>query len=323
MPACALIPILLAMASPGSTVATGKITCDETLLLKDQDYRGVTLDASLATFIEGALIRNVRGLHIKGGTWGRTDVDTKLLHVIRADTVSDFSISNATVLGNGNLKGGGISIQSNSARVTVRDNRLHGHMLGIGIRASTDLLVVRNEITGSSSDGINIVGNTNGIVAANLCHQFAKVPPAHPDCIQLWSIKDQPLQSDIYVLNNAAIGEMQGILSSDPKTGSGRRLFFHGNYLAVTYSHTITCGACVESVATDNVLASYPGSKFGIGKLKGFEHPSNVTARNVMRDGVKSLPDRIWSEIVPPIAGQVGSRFDTRSFAPGRFKNGR
>lgn len=317
---CMLIAAALAIAGPGETVTIGAARCDAQLVLKDRDYRGVTLDATGAQFPEGAMIRNVQGLTIKGGTWGRTDTDTAALHVIRAYGVTDFSIHNATVLGNGNLKGGGIKIQSDSSRVTVRDNRLDGHMLAIGVSNSTDVLITRNHITRSTSDGINSVGNQNAIIAANLCREFNRIPPAHADCIQLWSQKDKPLQSDIYVLNNAAIGDMQGILSSDPKTGSGRRLFFHGNYMAVTRSHTITCGACVESVATDNVLASYPGSLWGIGKLKGFEHPSNQTARNVMRDGVKSLPPRIWSDLVPPIANRVGSRFDDRSFSAPRVQ---
>lgn len=313
---CALIATTLALAAPGSTVSTGPVTCEEPLVLLNRDYRGVTLNAAGATFTEGAAIRNVQGLRITGGTWGRTDADTEGLHVMRADAVTDFSIANATVLGNGNLLGGGIMIRSNSVRVTLRDNRLRGHALAIGVQNATHVLVTRNEITGSTSDGINIVGSRIAIVSANLCRDFARIPPSHPDCIQLWSLQGQPLQSDIYVINNAAIGDMQGILSSDPKTGSGRRLFFHGNYLAVTYPHTITCGACVESVATDNVLSSYPGSYHGIGRLKGFEHRSNFTARNVVVDGEKVLPTRIWSYIVPPIARQVGNRFDDRSFGP-------
>lgn len=168
-------------------------------------------------------------------------------------------------------------------------------MLGIGVRESSDLLVTRNQIFRSTSDGINIVGNQNVVVAGNECRDFRKIAPAHPDCIQMWSIAGQPLQSDIWVINNGGIGDMQGILSSDPKTGSGRRLFFHGNYMAVTYSHIITCAVCVSIVAMDNVLSSYPGAYYGNlgGKLEGFEDPSNTVARNVIADGTKTLPPRI------------------------------
>lgn len=64
----------------------------------------------------------MQDLTIKGDTWGRTDAETSALHAIRADAVSDFSIAEAVVLGNGDLKGGGIPIQSASRRVTLRDN---------------------------------------------------------------------------------------------------------------------------------------------------------------------------------------------------------
>lgn len=312
---CPLIAVALATASPGSVVATGPITCPDRLGLHKRDYGGVTLDATGATFLEGASITFIKGLTITGGTWGRTDRSTIITHTIRADNVEDFSIAKATVVGNGDETGNGVSIRS-FKRATVRDSYFAGHQQAIAMYYGEDLLVTRNTIEKAISDGINIVDNQRGIVSANNCAWYARTGRMHPDCIQLWSVKDKPLQADIWVINNKATGVMQGILSSDPKTGSGRRLHFHGNYMAVTFSHTITCGACVESVATDNVLASYPGTLFGIGKLKGFEHPSNVTARNVMRDGTKTLPPRIWWKGVPDIAGKVGSRFDDRSFAP-------
>ncbi|MEI6486250.1 MAG: right-handed parallel beta-helix repeat-containing protein [Sphingomonadales bacterium] len=318
MLACAQIAAALAAAAPGSTVATGPVTCDVSLNLRGRDYRGVTLDAAGATFLEGGTFRTLQGLSIKGGTWGRADADTAAHEVIRADTVTDFSIANAVVVGNGNISGNGISVQTGSQRVTLRDNRLQGHGLAIAVGRSSNVLVARNQIFRSTSDGIDLAGNQNMIVAGNECRDFRRIVPAHPDCIQMWSIAGEPLQSDIWVINNAGTGDMQGILSSDPKDGSGKRLYFHGNYMAVTFSHTLTCTACVSSVAMDNVLASYPGSYFGVGKLKGFEDPSNQVARNVVVDGTHGLPRRIYSSVVPAIASQVGSRFDDRSYAPMR-----
>jgi hypothetical protein len=56
----------LAIATPGSTVAaTG--TCEATLRLPARDYGGVTLDASEAAWLEGAVIDRPKGLHIRGG----------------------------------------------------------------------------------------------------------------------------------------------------------------------------------------------------------------------------------------------------------------
>lgn len=315
MISCPLIAAALATASPGSAVVTGPVTCRDPLVLTDRDYRGVTLDAAGATFLEGAFIDRVKGLTITGGTWGRDDRGTVAAHTIRADNVEDFSIAKVRVLGNGDLLGNGVSIRS-FKRATVRDSYFAGHQQAIAMYFGQDLLVTRNVIEAATSDGINLVDNQSGIVSANSCAWYVRTGNAHPDCIQLWSVKGRPLQADIWIINNKATGVMQGILSSDPKTGSGRRLHFHGNYMAVTFSHTITCGACIESVATDNVLASYPGTLFGIGKLKGFEDSSNIVARNVMRDGTGTLPPRIWWRGVPDVGGQVGSRFDDRSYKP-------
>ena len=312
---CPLIAVALATATPGSTVATGAVTCPQPLVLTDRDYGGVTLNAAGATFLEGAFINHIKGLTITGGTWGRTDRGTVAAHTIRADNVEDFSVAKVRVLGNGDQFGNGVSIRSYK-RATVRDSYFAGHQQAIALYFGEDLLVTRNVIEAATSDGINLVDNQRGIVSANSCAWYVRTGNAHPDCIQLWSVKNKPLQADIWIINNKAIGVMQGILSSDPKTGSARRLHFHGNYMAVTFSHTITCGACVESVATDNVLASYPGSLFGIGKLKGFEDRSNTVARNVMRDGTVTLPPRIWWRGVPDLDRQVGSRFDDRSSKP-------
>lgn len=312
---CPLIAVALATAAPGSVVATGAITCPERLYLSDRDYRGVTLNAAGATFLEGAGIKDIKGLTITGGTWGRADRDTEIKYTILAAQVEDFSVAKVTVVGNGDLNGNGVSIRY-FKRATVRDSYFSGHQQAIAMYFGEDSLVTRNVIEKATSDGINIVDNQRGIVSANTCAWYVRTGKAHPDCIQLWTGKGKPLQADIWVVNNKATGVMQGILSSDPKSGSGRRLHFHGNYMAVTFSHTITCGACVESVATDNVLASYPGTLFGIGSLKGFDHPSNITARNEKRDGTKTLPPRIWWTGTPDVDGQVGSRFDDRSFAP-------
>lgn len=312
---CNAIAAALATASPGAVVATGPITCPAIVRVVNRSYGGVTLDATGATFAEGMALANVSGLTIRGGTFGTAERDTAARYAVTITGAADVSVAGASFIAGPSGDRGGLQFR-NSIRVTARDNTFTGHRTGLSLYELTDFLAARNRFTAATSDGINSVGNQRGIIAANSCFWTVRVGLAHPDCIQLWSLPDKPLQSDVWVVNNSAVGMMQGILSSDPKLGSGRRLFFHGNYVAVTFSHTVTCGACVESVATDNVLASYPGSLFGIGRLKGFEHASNVTARNVMRDGTVQLPARVWWLGTVPIAGTVGSAFDDRSHAP-------
>jgi hypothetical protein len=181
------------------------------------------------------------------------------------------------------------------------------------------LLATRNTFRKATSDGVNVVGSHRGIISVNSCFWTVRVGNAHPDCLQFWSLAGKPTQSDLYILNNSAIGMMQGGLSSDPKTepGSGIRLYWRGNYMAVTFSHTITCGLCRDSVATDNVLSSYPGAFFGDlgGSLKGFEPArGNTEARNVRYNGKVTLPARVWWWGTVPIS--PGSVYDDRSYMP-------
>lgn len=301
---------------PGDTLRlTG--TFETAVRFSQRDFGGVKLDATGATLREGMLMQGVQNLTIVGGTYGRTDADTREWATLGIFNSQNISVSQATVVGNGNLRGAGIRV-TGSDFITVRDNRLSGHLGSILLASSSNSLITRNKMTAASSDGIQVMDSQRVIVSANSCSNFTPVAPAHPDCIQLWSVANRPLQSDIFVLNNSAIGTMQAYLSSDPKTGSGTRLTFAGNYAAVTYTHTVTCGNCTNSAFFDNVLANLPGSKNGAGSLKIGPSPTNTVGYNPLYDlrGRTDgwMPAPLWTSYVPNIAGFVGSKWDTRSF---------
>lgn len=314
MIACTAVAAVLAAAPTGAVVTTGPVVCDTRIVVRNI-ARPVMLDATGATFKDGIAFASVKGLTVKGGTYGTREKDTTATYAIQASGVTDFSVADATFLAGPGGNRGGVQIR-NGVRVTVRDSYFEGHRTGLSLYEVTDFLAARNNFRKATSDGINVVGSQRGIVSANSCFWTVRVGNAHPDCIQLWSLPLKPLQSDVWVVNNSAMGLMQGILSSDPKTGSGTRLYFHGNYTAVMFSHTITCGACTESVATDNVLSSYPGAFFGDlgGSLKG---TFVLAERNVRYNGKVTLPPRTYWYGTIPLDGKVGSAFDYRSYMPG------
>lgn len=304
---------------PGDTLqVTGTFTSP--LVIRNRDFGNVTVQATGAVFQAGVLLNNVHNIRFDGGTYGRSDAGIAAWHTFRVDNSSHVSIANATVLGNGDNIGTGI-LMANSRFVTVRDNQLSGHMTGIGVRSSSDALVVRNRIVGSTADGINIVDNQRVIVSSNSCSGFAPGVGAHPDCIQLWSINGKPLQSDIFVINNSSVGVNQGYLSTDPKTGSGTRLTFAGNYVLTTTFHGITCGNCTFSQIFENVIGNLPTSVNGVPSLKLGPSPTNVVGTNQFYDlrGRTDgwLPSPTWTSFVPDIAGLVGSRWDLRDFSAG------
>jgi hypothetical protein len=315
--------------TPGSNVASvlGSLQVGDTLrasgvfasplVMRNRSFANVTFDASNAVFQAGVVLNNVHNIKFVGGTYGRSDIDISAWHTFRVDNSSHVSVADARLIGNGDNRGSGVLV-ANSQFVTVRDSQFSGHMTGIGVRSSTDVLVVRNQITGSTADGINVIDNQRVIIAANSCSAFMKWPGAHSDCIQLWSRNSGPLQADIFVLNNSAIGNFQAYLSSDPKIASGTRLTFAGNFAAVSSTHTITCGNCTHSNVFGNVIANLPGANHGPGSLKLGPSITNSARDNLFFDlrGRTDgwLPAPTWTSFVPFIAGQVGSQWDDRSF---------
>lgn len=310
MIACAMIAAALALAAPGSTVAA-EGTCEAPLRLGKRAYGGVILDVSRAKLPAGAVINGPTGLAIRGGTWGREDIDLPAWHTIQVANVEDFSLAGATVLGNRDGRGSGISIAT-SKRVTVRDSVWRGHATAIGVRSSSAVLVTGNDIRGSVADGINVTDVHGAIVSANSCREFVPGVGAHPDCVQLRDLAGVPRQSGVWVLNNLAVGRMQAFF------GDCNDTVLAGNYAAVSdFTHTVTCARAVGSAAFDNVLSNTPDSAGGPGRLKDAAFAAVWAGRNVLWDArVKGWAPRRWSFVVPPGWLEMGSRFEDRRFGP-------
>lgn len=310
---------VLKSLQPGDTLRVAGVFTTP-FSLRNRDFGRLTIDASGAVFQAGVSLNNVHNVSFLGGSYGRSDIDIAAWHTIRVDNSSHISFANGNVIGNGDNRGSGILVAT-SRYVTLQDGRFAGHMTGIGVRSSTDVLVTRNAITGSTADGINIVDNQRVIVSSNSCSAFTPGVGAHPDCIQLWSLNGRPLQADVFVLNNSAIGTMQAYLSSDPKTGSGTRLTFAGNYAAVTFTHSITCGNCTNSQFFGNVLSNLPTAVHGAPSLKIGLSPTNSVGANQFFDlrGRTDgwLPTPTLTSFVPNIAGQVGSQMNNPGFVSG------
>lgn len=306
---------VLGSLRPGDTLRiSGTFTTP--FVIRNRDFGNVQVDARGATFQAGMALVNVQNLTIAGGTYGRSDIDLAAWHTVRVESSSNISLRDGLFLGNGDQRGSGLQVLL-SNQVTVRDSRFSGHGTGLGVRTSTNVLVTRNTITGSAGDGINVVDSQRVVVSSNSCSAFVPGPGAHPDCIQLWSLTGRPLQSDIAVINNSAIGDMQAFVSFDPRTGSGNRLIFAGNYAAITYTHGVSCTRCNDSIFIDNILTNLPGARWGAPAVRLTEGTGNIVANNQTFD-VRQLalqpgfvlPGPVWSSFVPSFAGLVGSPWD-------------
>lgn len=282
----------------------------------NRDFAGVRVDASRATLPEGMRLQNVQNIAFHGGTWGRTDAETIDWLAVRVTNSSHVSFEQVTVVGTPNNRGGGI-LTTQSQFVTIRDSLFMGHTTGVAMHGSSDILITGNDFRGNSSDGIQMVNSRRAILSENHCTDVIMFPGAHADCIQLWSTAGNPLQSDIYLLNNSAIGDMQGFASFDPKNGSGTRITFAGNLAAVTHVHALACYGCSDSLFVDNVLSSLPSSRWGVA-LSTPDGINNVLSNNQLFDlrgrPEAPLPNQIWSFLEPTIAGLVGSIHSSRSY---------
>ncbi|MEI6487160.1 MAG: PEPxxWA-CTERM sorting domain-containing protein [Sphingomonadales bacterium] len=295
------------------------------LTIRNRDFGNVQVNAQGAVFQGGVALVNVHNLAFTGGTYGRTDANLAAWHTMRVEGSSNISMNNGIFLGNGDPRGTGLQvIQSN--QVTVRDSQFSGNATGLGVRTSTNVLVTRNRINGSTADGINIVDSNRVLVSSNSCSGFMPSASAHPDCVQLWSTGTRPVQSEIAIINNSAVGNMQGFASFDPRNGSGNRLVFAGNYAAISYAHSVSCYGCNDSIFVDNVLVNQPGSSFGLPLVRLLGGSGNLVANNLAFD-VRSLsqqpgfvmPGPAWSSYMPAYASLVGSQIGRGGFGAAGF----
>ena len=306
------VTAVLNSVQPGDTIRMeGEFTTG--ILIRDRDFGGVTIDASNAVIRNVFRLQRSHNITVLGGQWytpGTGDA-------IRIEQSSHISFADITVFGNGNRLGAGVRAIESSF-VTLRDGHYEGLRNGAILLSTNDSISVRNHFSNGGEDGMKIIDSQRVILAHNSCTGFEPLPGYHPDCLQLWSLPGRPLQSDIYLLNNLAIGPQQSFVSFTPVELSGTRLSFVGNYAATTSGHTITCNGCTDSYIADNMLVVLPDAPWRALLKVNQTDPSNIVENNAYFDlrgqhGV-ALPDPVFSDYVPSIAGLVGSRWDDRSF---------
>lgn len=306
------VATVLASVQPGDTIRMEGEFIDR-LFIRNRDFGGVTFDASQAVLRNGMRLQRVHNMGVVGGTFYSPGIGD----AIRVEESSHISYAGLTIFGNGNRLGAGTRV-TDSSFVTLRDSLYEGLRNGAIFARSSDSISVRNHFSNGGEDGMKVADSHRIILAHNICTGFTPLPGYHADCLQLWSMPDRSLQTDIYLLNNYAYGPQQSFVSFTPVPLSGTRLTFAGNYAATTTGHTITCNGCTDSVFLDNTLVILPTARWGAVLKVNQANSSNLVANNRYFDlrgqfGA-TLPDHVLSDLVPSIAGQVGSRWDDRSF---------
>lgn len=215
------------------------------------------LDARRAIFSDSLIITNMTGLTITGGTYGSTTGPTSAAKGISVYTSKNLSISGAKFVGDGT----GLGIQiATSDTVKIATSTFTGLKVGAALTSVTNGSLTGNKVYASTSDGFNVSGSHGVTVSGNSCSAGAPGPGAHPDCVQLWSIKGTPVQSDITVSGNTATGYTQGFTSFTPDNGGGLRIKIINNRVNTSMPQGIACYGCVDSTITGNILTTLAGS---------------------------------------------------------------
>ena len=219
----------------------------------------VQIDASAARFNDTLTIKNVSGLTFTGGRFGSTSRAMRLGRAVSIYGGSDIAFKAPTV--NGDRKGVGIAF-TGTRDISVSNGVFSTLKIGMTIIGVTNGSLTGNRSLASSSDGMNIVDSHSITASGNSCSGTIVGPGFHPDCIQMWSLAGNPVQSDISLLDNIATGATQGFTSFDPSRGGGLRIIMRRNRVDTSYPQGIACYNCVDSIFADNVLTTLAGSPF-------------------------------------------------------------
>lgn len=220
----------------------------------------IYIDARRAVFTDSVTVTNVNGLTINGGRYGSTGAPTRLGRGIVVSGGSDILIRSAAFVGNANASDNrGIEFIG-TLRPTIYGSTFTDLYTGASFTGVQNGTMYKNAVTRAGADGFRIVDSHTVLFDRNRCTGGTPVPGAHPDCLQMWSILGNPVQSDVTVSNNYAYGPTQGFTSFDPDRGGALRARIINNRVDTSYSQGIACYGCVDSVITGNTVTTLPGA---------------------------------------------------------------
>jgi hypothetical protein len=267
---------IFAAARGGDTIVLKGIF-DQTVLANRRFTTALRIDASGASFNGTLIIRNMQGVVVSGGKFGGGGAwqNGGTIRVEQSDGIR-FLSPQLTADGSGLARG--LTIRE-SSNFTVSNGSFSGFRIALGSSSSRNGVFINNRITGATSDGMNIVDSHFISARGNSCSGGVPSTGAHPDCIQLWSLAGNPVQSDIKLLYNSASGYTQGFTSFDPDRGGGLRIQMIGNRVNTSLPQGIACYGCVDSIITNNVLTTLPGANHRTW-LRVIGGSNNIVANN-------------------------------------------
>lgn len=255
----------------------------------------IYIDARRATFTNSLNLTNVNGLNVLGGTFDVSSGTSRYGKGVIAYGGSNISFNKSTFIGATNQ--GGITFKKTTG-IKVSNATFVNFWAAIDLISVSDATVSKIKVTKAWSDGVRISDSHFVSVSNSSCSDGATGPGMHPDCVQLWSIKGNPPQSDISITNNTAEGPTQGFTSFNGADGGGIRITIKNNRVNTSYSQGIACYSCYDSIISYNKVTTIPGSP----------HMTNINviggARNIVEHN--SIGPRLAAE-TPVLAARFAA----------------
>lgn len=241
------------------------------------------IDASAAT-LNGMTVVQVRGLHIRGGTFrlppptNRRDTGQPIYGpAIRLDRVQSVTVSGGRFTGPGADEtdaaaygeGYGVFVVGGND-LEVSDNQLKGLKGGVTMTRVQNFRVLRNTFARMRSDGVQIAESRKGLIEGNSCQATRIRDVEHPDCIQLWSNPRSPPTSEVTIRANTVRGDTQGIgmfnhVRKGVDDGGFDRIIIEDNDIEVSYPHGIAIFAARDSVIRNNRVRTFGNPRWQAG----------------------------------------------------------
>ena len=217
------------------------------------------INANGASISDTLTLRDVNGIDIRGGRYGSLSQPLRQTKAIALYGGSNISFTAPIVVGAG--VGQGLAA-AGTTDLSISGGHFLSLKLGIGLTSVRNVTVTGNQFRKSASDGIDVVDSHFVTIARNNCSAGAPADGAHPDCVQMWSLAGNPVQSDITIIGNYAGGATQGFTSFDSSRGGGLRIKILNNRVDTSFPQGIACYQCDNSVITGNVLTTLPGAPY-------------------------------------------------------------
>lgn len=241
----------IAAASPGDLVVLAGTIPPLSITAKS----GLSIDASAAQ-LTSVFIKGSDSLTWTGGKFTPADWSGALY----VQSSTGVTIQGVGIGGRDAYNG---VFFRDSTNVKLLGAKIEHARVAVNFLNVTGGLVQGSALWGSAIDGIDIAGGHKITVEYSTCAGPLLADDHHPDCVQMWTVANAPVVSDIIIRNNLVHGASQGLnLFSHYAWDGGANIVVDHNTIEISYPQAVAINNCAACVVSNNVVRTLPGAKW-------------------------------------------------------------